>query len=271
MRMKKRRYTFLLGLFFTVVIYAAEGDNYSFILQKESDSTIVESLKDFPYKMGVLSLKDSCIDMGIIHNTETKIRTISLHNSSDKSVSVMFDRVPAFIELSERQFKIAPNKSKEIVLTYNANKKKDWGELKDRVMLIIDNSREVQNNILIKANIKEDFLKWTSEQLENAPKFYIENTHFDIGNISNKKKIKHHISIENKGKSTLIIRKIISSCSCTHASVKNKNLDIGERTYIDVVFNPKGKRGKQHKSITLITNDPKNEIVVIDIKGNIVR
>jgi hypothetical protein len=67
----------------------------------------------------------------------------------------------------------------------------------------------------------------------------------------------HTFNLTNDGKSELIIRNVRSSCGCTAVAPSKKVIAPGESVPIKVTFDSRGKRGRQSKSITVITNDPK--------------
>ena len=56
----------------------------------------------------------------------------------------------------------------------------------------------------------------------------------------------------------LIIRKTKASCGCTATQPQKEILTSKDSTIIDVTFYSGERSGKQRKSITVITNDPKN-------------
>ncbi len=258
--MKKRDFFLMLNIIFTLTICAQTISSEAHLLEK------------YPYKIGkFLRLKKNYVDVDQIYNTTTKSESIEFYNSSDKQVSVQFDRIPLFIKLEQTKFVMAPKTIKKIILLYDASQKKEWGEVEDRIMMIINNNRDVRNSILIRAYVKEDFSELTNLQLRDAPVFSMKKTLFDLGNITDKKKKKYSFTFKNNGNSDLIIRKIKSSCSCTRVKFYTKILKPKEEGCIKVVFNPKGKSGKQYKTITIITNDPQNSKVIIEIKGNIIK
>jgi len=75
--------------------------------------------------------------------------------------------------------------------------------------------------------------------------------------------------LSNNGKSELIIRNIRSSCGCTAVAPSTKVIGPGESAPIKVTFNSRGKRGRQSKSITVITNDPKNPTSRLRVSTNV--
>ncbi|MCX7987785.1 MAG: DUF1573 domain-containing protein, partial [Bacteroidales bacterium] len=58
-------------------------------------------------------------------------------------------------------------------------------------------------------------------------------------------------------------------CGCTVANVKSKVIKPGENTTLSAEFNSAGRRGTQSKTITVITNDPSNQRLILWLKGKI--
>ncbi|MEO1513538.1 MAG: DUF1573 domain-containing protein [Bacteroidota bacterium] len=69
--------------------------------------------------------------------------------------------------------------------------------------------------------------------------------------------VKHQFRFKNTGKTPLIIKNVRASCGCTQPSYPFIPIEAGEEGYIGVVFDTKGKLGKQKPVITVETNaDP---------------
>jgi hypothetical protein len=79
----------------------------------------------------------------------------------------------------------------------------------------------------------------------------------------------HTFNLTNEGKSELIIRNVRSSCGCTAVAPSKKVIAPGESVPIKVTFDSRGKRGRQSKSVTVITNDPKTPTSMLRISCNI--
>ena len=75
--------------------------------------------------------------------------------------------------------------------------------------------------------------------------------------------------LKNEGKSNLIIRKTKASCGCTAIAPENNVIAPGESTKIKTTFNSAGKKGVQNKTITVITNDPENTTIILNVKGEV--
>jgi hypothetical protein len=220
-------------------------------------------------KMGGLMFKSNHLAMTSIKNTASKTEYIEMHNPTAKPISVAFDRIPAHIKLDKTKLTVAPKQDAKVAVTYNAAKKNDWGFNTDKIFVIVNNQRDGKNKISVSAEIKEDFSKLTEQQKLNAPKATFKSKMFSFGDIKQGESKSYTYEFSNTGKSDLVIRKIKESCGCTVTKLKSKVIKPGEKSQIDVTFNSKGKSGKQMKTITVITNDPKNSKIVLRVKGNV--
>ena len=119
------------------------------------------------------------------------------------------------------------------------------------------------------ATIEEDFSSLTPEQLASAPvASFNEETH-EFGDINEGDKVECVFTLKNLGKRDLIIRNVKTSCGCTAVTPEKKVVTANESVPLKVVFNSKGKRGRQNKAITVITNDPKNPTTILRISTNV--
>ncbi|MFK7904038.1 MAG: DUF1573 domain-containing protein [Chitinophagales bacterium] len=67
-------------------------------------------------------------------------------------------------------------------------------------------------------------------------------------------KVSHEFKFINDGTEPLIISKAKGSCGCTVPKYPRGPIMPGEEASVKVVFNPKGKKGKIHKTVTLTYN-----------------
>ncbi len=91
---------------------------------------------------------------------------------------------------------------------------------------------------------------------------------YDFGVITQGEKAQTVYKIKNVGKHPLVITKAKGSCGCTVPKWPKEAIAPGEIAEIDVVFNSRGKRGKQNKRITITANtEPVSTILTI--KGEV--
>lgn len=219
--------------------------------------------------MGNMRLKDSHIPFTKISPSETKVAEIETINNSETDVTPEFINVPQHIVIASIPATLKTGEKGVIQARYDATKKSDWGFVTDQIYVIFNGERKYNNRLTISATIAEDFTKLSEKELADAPIMEIDDKVFDFGVITPAQKVEHDYIITNKGKNNLIIRKVKASCGCTAVTPEKTILAKGESTKIHVAFDPRGKNGRQNKTITIISNDPKQSNILLRIQGTI--
>jgi hypothetical protein len=80
----------------------------------------------------------------------------------------------------------------------------------------------------------------------------------------------HVYELRNTGNGPVEIRAVRTSCGCTTAQLAVRTLAPGQVTPLAVTFTLKGRRGKQHKTIRVESNDPARPVLRLDLEGTIV-
>jgi hypothetical protein len=106
---------------------------------------------------------------------------------------------------------------------------------------------------------------------EQLPKIYLPEIQYDFGNVKEGEVVSHIFKILNKGKATLNIKDIKTSCGCTAALINNNKIEPGNDGTIKVDFDSKNRQGKTSRTITVNSNDPEEPNKVITIYAEINR
>lgn len=224
---------------------------------------------DYPYMIGGMRFKSNHLAFVKVKENQQKTILMEMVNVSNQPLSVTFDRVPGHLTLKTIPEQVQPNQKGVIEATYDAGKKNDWGFVIDRVSVLL-NQEALKNNLLtISATIEEDFTGLSEEELKKAPSIQFDAKTFDFGKIAQRTSATHEFQFINAGKSDLVLRKITSSCGCTAVTPKEKVIQPGQSSSIKATFNAGTRQGKQNKTITIITNDPKNSTVVLRVTGEV--
>lgn len=102
---------------------------------------------------------------------------------------------------------------------------------------------------------------------EKGPRLYCPSPTYDFGVKENNQVVEHTFLLQNRGTENLIIKNVRTSCGCTMAQMPKKTLIPGEETTVQVFFNLKGRRGNQHQTIVIESNDPLNPVFYLSIQG----
>ena len=225
---------------------------------------------EYRYEMSGLRLKSNHLSFGNINNTEKKDFSIEVINNTDASLTLGLQRVPGHMKVTFQPSVLQPGEKGVVKATYDAAQKKDWGMVIDRLNVTVNGDYQRGHSLVVSANIVEDFSDLTADELASAPVVAVDEAEVNFGTMKQNEKFEHDFVLTNKGKSTLYIRKIKSSCGCTAVQPEKKQIEPGERVKIRTVFNSAGRRGNQHKNVTVITNDPKRSSLILRIKGEVV-
>jgi len=225
----------------------------------------------YPREMGDIRLKTSHLSVTRIAPDEVKTEELEVVNTSENPVNVEFERVPGHIDIKMEPETLNPGQEGRIVAVYDASKKDDWGFVVDQVYLKMNGQSNRQNRLSVSATIEEDYSKWSSQEMQNAPVIEIDDRVFDFGELKQGEKVSHPFVITNTGKSNLILRKIRASCGCTAIEPDKTVIAPGESTRVVAEFNSRGMSGRQNKSVTIYSNDPKKSTMLLRLSGTVVK
>lgn len=99
-----------------------------------------------------------------------------------------------------------------------------------------------------------------SSDSEDAPAIKFDKNQHDFGNTMQGERLSYSFKFTNVGKKDLIISQASASCGCTVADFPQNPISPGGIGNITVVFDTKGLKGYQSKSITVFANTIPNQI-----------
>ncbi|HZH71059.1 MAG TPA: DUF1573 domain-containing protein [Mariniphaga sp.] len=259
------------GAFSKTVMVTSNAENGTTILRivgkvQQRDLSMDEQ---YPREIGSLRAKTNHVSFGRMKLNDVDTKEIELLNVNDKPVTVDLRTVPEHLRVQVEP-KVIPAKGKgKLLVTYNANDAGTYGFTSHRIFLKIDGTNDYRASMGVSATIEEDFSNLTAADLERAPVAKFSENSYDFGDLKQGDKKEHTFSLKNEGKSELIIRNVRSSCGCTAVTPSKNVIAPGESAPIKVTFDTRGKRGRQSKSITVITNDPKSPTNFLRVSCNI--
>ncbi|MCS6895921.1 MAG: DUF1573 domain-containing protein [Bacteroidia bacterium] len=232
----------------------------------------------YPTKVGNLRFGPANhVSFGTIKTNEKRTSSVTLYNDSDKPMELKeFREVPKHIKVSYRtskgdvsSYNLPPKDTVQVVVEYDAGAAGDYGFVYHLLKLPTNDAAEADKAFYVTANIEEYFGELTEEALKVAPRAEFSATEFNYGKIKAGDKVTHEFRITNTGKKPLIIRKVKASCGCTAANPDKSELKPGESTTIKVTFDSTGRSGRDSKTVTVITNDPRQPTTNLVIQGEI--
>jgi len=223
----------------------------------------------YPVSMGNLKMMSNHLAFNDIKTDEVRTDSMKIFNSWGHPMNIGFNQVPPHIQIKAVPTVLESSKEGYVVVTYDASEKKDFGLVYDRIAIKTNDNVQAMKNFSISARITQDFSGMSEKDLKKAPKIVFDNIKYDFGKEKSGTVVKYSFVFKNEGKKPLDILKIKTSCGCTTTKLAQKTYKKNKTGSIEIVFNTSGRKGKQHKTITVITNDPKNSEIVLNLNGEL--
>ncbi len=205
-------------------------------------------------------------DGGIFYG-EVKTDTIRLYNAGEKDIELKFDNIPEFITCELFPNILKPGQEGKIAVKYNTNIKNVYGPTFDYFMMKTSDIEKPTKRLITSPDIYEDFSTLSDSERKNAPKIKFDHKTYDFGKIEQGEETFHVFEFENQGERDLIIRTTKASCGCTASELASDVVKPGGMAEIHVTFTSIGKKDKQKHMVTVVSNDPKNPVVILEMKG----
>lgn len=219
---------------------------------------------------GMLRIKEPDVAHNM-KNTESVNDTFYVRNFWTKPISIKLDKAGEYVNEVSRNFgsELNPGQEGYIVLKYDAAKRNAFGQQKDMVTFITNDSIEQTKRVHYAVNIKEDFSKMTAKQLKKAPVSSVSAQEINFGDMQKNTSKTQTITIQNTGKDPLIIRKLEPSNSLFTANSSMMVIPSGATAEITVTFKAPSRPSTQNATLDIITNDPANPVRTINMVAKV--
>jgi len=223
----------------------------------------------YPVESGNLRFKTSHIAFGEVMHDGTDTASIEIYNQGNNPITLNLKEtmIPAALEASLSDQVVQPKKTVTMSFTFDAQQKQDWGYVFGYFKLKTDDTETPEKRMNYSANIKENFTSLTADA--PRPKVAFDKVEHHFGEIDQNTRVTTSFNITNEGDAPLIIRKTKASCGCTASRPDKTTLAPGESTELKVTFSSGSRKGKQKKSITVICNDPEQDMTRLWIEAEV--
>lgn len=225
----------------------------------------------YPTKFGNLRASTNHVNFAKLYPGTRQTTAWKLLNEGTAPVTIReVTGAPAHVSVALKPGTvIAPGDSLAVEVGFDGAKQSDWGWVYHNLTLKTDDTDQPEKPFFVSAVVEENFSAWTPEQKANAPEITFEKTTHEFGSITAGQAVTTQFKFTNTGKSDLVIRKTKASCGCTATEPDKSVLKPGESSHITVTYDSTGKRGKESKSVTVISNDPKRFQMFLTINADV--
>ncbi|MBD3630763.1 DUF1573 domain-containing protein [Cyclobacterium sp.] len=210
-------------------------------------------------------------NLGTLFTNQAKIKPLDFYNFKDTPIQLnqVQTNIPDYIQVQMVPSVVQPESRGVLEITYDPAIKNDFGFVEEELELSFISSEKMELSLNLIAVIHEFFDPTPINQLDSVPKLEISEQEVDLGRISSNKPVSGTLTLENTGPQPLNLRKVVSNCSCLSFELPTHDLNSGQSVDIVFTFDPKGRRGIDHKTLTFFSNDPINPTQTVIIKSRI--
>ena len=235
---------------------------------------LVQEIKDYTnthkYTIGKFRIDRDEFAFPDVYRGQQPTMTFSIANLSDRPYEPVLMHLPPYLKMEAEPKVLLKGKKGTVKLTLDASQLNDYGLTQTSVYLsrFAGDKVSEDNEIPVSAILLPDFSRMTAKDSLDAPAIRISETNIDLsGPMIKKKKASYNILIANAGKTPLVISKLQVFNSSVGVSLKKTVLppDGMTKLKVTILIVDVGNK-KHHLRILMITNDPLNPKVEINIK-----
>jgi len=102
---------------------------------------------------------------------------------------------------------------------------------------------------------------------DKGPRIWFDKRLHDFRVVEQGEKVKVKYSLRNSGDETLVIEEMTASCSCEDATITSNLISPGEEAQLQVTLDTANREGWSFQNVTVHSNDPTQEEVLLRISG----
>ena len=235
-------------------------------LMGQVSMTQTEPSVEYPYKIGDYFLSTDDIEFDDVNRGDTPVYTLYIFNSSKKSYHPELMHLPKYLTAEADPEVIRPGRVGRMLITLDSHKLNNMGLTQSSIYLsrFMGDRVGKETEINVSATLLPDFLD-TPTQNALAPQLETDSTHITLGPLGKKNKASGQLLLRNTGKTPLVISALQVYNPGIGVSLNKRRIDPGKEEKLKISVNANSSFFKGRRRILLITNDPDNSKLVIDV------
>ena len=220
--------------------------------------------------VGALNMKTRLLDLGVIKKGEEKVGELEYTNLKAEDHNVDLAVAEPFLLTQVTLPNVKPNEVGKFIIALDSKKTRLVGPVDAVAYVMVDGKKDFSDpfQLIIKADIEEDFSGLSVEQKQNAPILEVEET-IELGKVAAGKVQKFVIPVKNSGVNALEVRRIY----CADANIITKApkaIKSGKKGSASIDINTKGlQAGTYSRELLILSNDYLNSRKKVTIKWTV--
>lgn len=209
-----------------------------------------------------------------IRPEEISTKEIWIQNFSDQDVLLSIEDVPGYVKI-ELPEKLEPKKPQRLKITFDGAAINQKGRVVAKLLLKTRTASGQTDSdfITVAAHLIDDFGKLSPAERKNSPVLQLSPTLVEFGKIKKSgflglgsKSASKSLTIENKGKTPLILHSLTSDDPCVEiVALKSHTIQPGETIEVELRIHPKKLQGNLNTEIHIVCNDPRGPVRQVKI------
>lgn len=260
----------LLGKFHKQIeIFTNEGSNTHWLtISGRVAMDVVYDPADFPYHIGSYFLNTDILEFDDVHMGEEAMQTFNIYNASDKPFTPTLMHLPRYLTATFTPEVIRPGTMGRVKVWFNANKAGRMGLTQTSIYLSRFPGDKIgkNNEIFISAVVLPNISK-TDTLIATTPRVQLSSTRITLDGTQGKRLAQEKLTLTNIGGSPLEIMQVQVFNPGLRVRLRGKTLSPGESRDINIsTIAHQEKKSRGRSSILLLTNDPTQPKIVIDVE-----
>ncbi len=236
-------------------------------LMGQVSMTQTEPSVEYPYQIGDYFLSTDNVEFDDVNRGDEPSFVLHIHNAGKKSYTPELMHLPKYLMAEAVPEVIRPGRTGRIILTLNSAGIGSMGLTQTNIYLSrfpgdrVCKDTEINVSVTLLPDLSD-----TAMQQDQAPVATIDSTHICLGPIGKKKRASGELLLRNTGRSPLVISALQVYNPGISVSIGRRRIEPGAAEKLKISVNANNTFFKGRRRILLITNDPQNPKMVIDVE-----
>lgn len=222
----------------------------------------------YPYKLGDLDADRDEVEFDDVNRGDKPVQVINIKNNTGEMLEPVLMHLPTYLRAEIKPARLAPGRTGKVLIQLDSRSLRELGLTQTPVFLGMFAGDKVapEKEITVSAILLPGFNNMTPQLKASAPKLRLSSGSVELGNFAGKKQKKGKLTLTNEGKRPLEIRALQMFTAGLEVSLGNKTITPGQKVDLKVTAIAEMlKKSKTKPRILLITNDPENTKVIINV------
>lgn len=225
-----------------------------------------ENTGDFPYHVGNVYLDSDNVEFDDVYRGDKPTKTLQVFNAGKTSFTPELMHLPKYLVAEYDPEVIRPGRVGRVRITLDSELLRGLGLTQTNIYMSRYPGDRVNkdNEIYVSATLLPE-QDMEGRRPGQSPVAHLDSTVIDLGGMGDKSKLKCELPLTNTGNSPLVIRALQVYNPGISVSIGKRTLKPGQTDKIKITVNDNSNYFKGRRRVLLITNDPEQPKIVIDL------